>query len=96
MVEALGLLHTRLAPEKAIRLAVRIGIHTGVVVVGEMGGGGRQAQLALGEVPNMASRIEGLAAPNTVARSEATYRLVPGYFDCEALGDQTLRGVAAP
>ena len=96
MVQALGLLNTRLAPEKAIRLAARIGIHTGVVVVGEMGGGGRQEQLALGEVPNIASRIEGLAVPNTVTLSEATYRLVQGYFDCEALGEQTLRGVAAP
>jgi hypothetical protein len=61
-----------------------------------MGGAGRQEQLALGEVPNIASRIEGLAAPNTVAISEATYRLVQGYFACEALGAQTLRGVSEP
>jgi predicted ATPase len=52
--------------------------------------------LALGEVPNVGSRIQGLAAPNTVAISEATYRLVQGYFACEALGAQTLRGVAEP
>src|SRR5713226_4404577 len=65
-----------------------------MVVVGEMGGAGRQEQLALGEVPNIASRIEGLAEANTVAISEATYRLVQGYFDCEALGGQPLRGVA--
>ena len=77
-------------------LALRLGIHTGLVVVGEMGGQGRQEQLALGDVPNIASRIEGLATPNTVAISDATYRLVQGYFDCEALGAQALRGVAAP
>src|SRR5262249_28471059 len=53
-------------------------------------------QLALGEVPNIASRIEGLAKANTVAISDATYRLVQGYFDCDALGEQTLRGVAEP
>jgi predicted ATPase len=61
-----------------------------------MGGQGRQEHLALGEVPNIASRIEGLAAPNTMAMSEATYHLVQGYFVCQDLGAQTLRGVAEP
>src|SRR5262249_11094680 len=45
---------------------------------------------------NIASRIEGLAAPNTIAMSEATYRLVKGYFTCESLGEHTLRGVSQP
>src|SRR5262249_7905271 len=53
-------------------------------------------QLALGEVPNIASRIEGLAAANTLVISDATSRLVQGYFDCQDLGAQTLRGVAEP
>ena len=96
ILDAMGDLHQELQQAKGIQLALRLGIHTGLVVVGEMGGAGRQEQLALGEVPNIASRIEGLAAPNTVAISEATYRLVQGYFDCEALGAQTLRGVAEP
>src|SRR6516225_8273307 len=61
-----------------------------------MGEQGRQEQLALGEVPNIASRIEGLAAPNTMAVSEATYRLVQGYFECQDLGALTLRGVTDP
>jgi hypothetical protein len=61
-----------------------------------MGGEGRQEQLALGEVPNIASRIEGLAAPNTITISAATYRLVEGFFDCQALGEHTLRGVSQP
>jgi len=61
-----------------------------------MGGAGRQEQLALGEVPNIASRIEGLAVPNTMAISEVTYRLIQGYFESQDLGTQTLRGVAAP
>jgi predicted ATPase len=61
-----------------------------------MGGRGRQEQLALGEVPNVCSRIQGLAAPNTIAMSEATYRLVQGYFECQDLGAQTLRGVSEP
>src|SRR5207248_501670 len=64
--------------------------------VGDMGGPGRQEQLALGEVPNIASRIQGLAEPNTVAISDATYRLIQGYFECQDLGAQTLRGVTEP
>jgi class 3 adenylate cyclase len=96
ILEAVADLNTSLEPAKGITLAVRLGIHTGLVVVGAMGGGERQEQLALGEVPNITSRIEGLAAPNTLVISEATYRLVQGYFACEALGAQTLRGVAEP
>src|SRR5262245_1968130 len=89
-------LSQELQQAKGIPLALRMGIHTGLVVIGEMGGGGRQEQLALGEVPNVASRIQGLAEPNTVAISEATYRLIRGYFECQDLGVQTLRGVAQP
>src|SRR4029450_4525198 len=76
ILAAMGDLNTRLQQDKGIQLALHIGIHTGLVVVGQMGGQGRQEQLALGGVPNIASRIEGLAAPNTVAISEATYRLI--------------------
>jgi class 3 adenylate cyclase len=91
ILEAVEALNTRLEPAKEIKLAVRLGIHTGLVVVGEMGGAQRQEQLALGEVPNLAARIQGLAQPNTLAVSEATSRLVEGYFTCEALGEHTLR-----
>ena len=96
ILAAMGDLNKSLQQAKGIQLAIRIGIHTGLVVIGAMGGAGRQEQLALGETPNIAARIQGLAAPNTIAVSEATYRLVQGYFDCEALGVQTLRGVAEP
>src|SRR5207247_2060472 len=96
IVEVMGTLNSRLAQRQGVRLAIRMGIHTGLVVVGAMGGGGRQEQLALGETPNIASRIQGLAAPNTVAISEASYRLAQDYFECHNLGAQTLRGIAAP
>src|SRR5262249_36846419 len=89
-------LHTWLQQDKGIQLALRVGIHTGLVVVGAMGSQGRQEQLALGETPNIAARIQGLAASNTVAISEATLRLVQGYFECQDLGVQTLRGVPQP
>src|SRR2546428_1549036 len=96
MVEALDTLNSHLGQSHGVRLAVRVGIHTGLVVVGEMGGGGRQEQLALGDTPNIAACLQGLAAPDTVVISAATQRLIQGYFTCHDLGSQTLRGVATP
>lgn len=86
-------LNKELQQAKGLHLALRLGIHTGLVVVGAMGGAERQEQLALGETPNIAARIQGLAAPNTLVISEATHRLVQGYFACQDLGAQVLRGV---
>ncbi|HEV8715848.1 MAG TPA: adenylate/guanylate cyclase domain-containing protein [Candidatus Binatia bacterium] len=77
-------------------LQVRIGIHTGPVVVGAIGSGGRQEQLALGEVPNIAARVQALAEPDTMVLSAATHRLVAGLFECQDLGPQTLKGIATP
>jgi len=96
IVAAMGDLNTRLKQAKGVQLVLRVGIHMGLVVVGAMGSGDRQEQLALGETPNIAARIQGLAASNTVVMSEAAYRLVQGYFDCQDLGAQALRGVAEP
>src|SRR5438094_428616 len=96
MLTALQVLNTRLEQDQGIRLAVRLGIHTGLVVVGAMGGVGRQEQLALGETPNIAARLQGLAAPDTVVISEATAQLIQGYFVCQALGAQVLKGLAQP
>ena len=96
MVEALGQLNTRLTQEHGVHLAVRLGIHTGLVVVGEMGGGTRQEQLALGETPNLAARLQGIAMPNTMVISAATYQLLGGFFACQSLGTPLLRGFAQP
>jgi len=96
MVEAVGQLNTRLAQERGVSLAVRLGIHTGLVVVGEVGGGARQEQLALGETPNLAARLQGLAAPNTLVISAATLPLLGGFFAYQSLGTQLLKGFAQP
>src|SRR5215831_3335987 len=96
IVEALGTLNTRLERAHGVRLAVRLGIHTGLVVVGEIGSGGRQEQLALGETPNIAARLQGLAAPDTVVISAATAHLIHGYFVCQSLGAPVLKGLSQP
>ena len=75
---------------------VRIGMHTGQVVVGDVGGRDHREQLALGETPNIAARIQNLAEPNTVVISAATYRLVRGLFECQARGAQAAKGLSAP
>ena len=96
IVTAMQRLNTRLQQDKGMRLAVRIGLHTGPVVVGEMGGGGRHEHLALGDTPNIAARLQSLAAPDTVAVSATTFHLIQGYFVCDELGSYTLKGVPAP
>jgi class 3 adenylate cyclase/predicted ATPase len=96
MVEAIGQLNTRLGHERGIQLAVRLGIHTGLVVGGDVGGGARQEQLALGETPNLAARLQGIAAPNTVVISATTFQLLGGFFACQSLGTQLLKGFAQP
>src|SRR5919197_3133847 len=93
MIEAVAQLNTRLEPERGVQLAVRLGIHTGLVVVGDMGGGPRQELLALGETPNLAARLQGVAAPNTVVISAATVPLLGGFFACQALGPTPLKGL---
>src|SRR5262245_6630222 len=96
MLQSMGRLNARLQAEQAVRLALRLGVHTGLVVVGEMGGGARREQLALGETPNLAARLQALAESDTMVISGATARLVEGVYECRALGLQSLKGIAEP
>jgi len=73
---------------------VRIGIHTGVVVIGQVGTG--REHLALGETPNLAARLQQLAKPDGVLVSEATRKLVEGFFELEFGGKQMLKGYDEP
>lgn len=96
ITETLATLNIRLAADYGVQLAVRLGIHTGPVVVGEMGGGGRHENLALGETPNIAARLESLALPNTTVISSVTAQLVRRSFVLQELGLHELKGVADP
>jgi class 3 adenylate cyclase len=62
------------------RIAVRVGIHTGPVVVGQLGGAGTVETGALGETPNVAAPVQALAEPNSVLITAATHRLIVGVF----------------
>ena len=77
-------------------MQVRIGIHTGLVVIGEIGASGRTEKLALGETPNLAARIQGLAEPNTVLISAATQRLIEEHFECQPFGSHLVKGIDTP
>jgi predicted ATPase/class 3 adenylate cyclase len=95
LVRAMATLNEGLHRERQI--AVRVGIHTGLVVVGEMGAGAaRQMMDVVGETPNIAARLQTLAASDTVLISADTLRLVEGFFAHEALGAQALKGVDRP
>jgi class 3 adenylate cyclase/predicted ATPase len=78
------------------RPQVRIGIHTGLVVVGDVGASGRREQLALGEAPNIAARLQSEALPATMVISDATRELLGGQFALEDLGSKTLKGLSRP
>jgi class 3 adenylate cyclase/predicted ATPase len=78
-------------------LQVRIGIHTGLVVVGEMGAGEVREQMAIvGDTPNIAARLQGIAETDTVVISAATHQLIEGFFDCESIGPHDLKGISRP
>jgi class 3 adenylate cyclase/tetratricopeptide (TPR) repeat protein len=78
---------------EADRLAVRVGIHTGPVVVGH---GGGEAPDVFGETPNLAARVQAAAETDTVVITAATQRLVAGLFVVEDRGPHSLKGIAAP
>src|SRR5690242_15924305 len=78
-------------------LQVRIGIATGLVVVGEpIGSGDARQQTAIGETPNLAARLQGLAEPNQVIIDAATRRQIGGLFGCRDLGTIDLKGLPWP
>ncbi|RZI86655.1 MAG: adenylate cyclase [Rubrivivax sp.] len=97
LVDVIGELPVRpLGLDEALHLSVRIGIHTGLVVIGEIGGGARREHLALGDAPNLAARLQALAEPGTVLISDSTRKLAGAHFSIEDRGQPELKGVREP
>ncbi|UCC14693.1 MAG: AAA family ATPase [Gammaproteobacteria bacterium] len=96
IITALSEMNVRLEKEHGTTISVRVGIHTGPVVIGAVGYGGRQENLALGSTTNIAARFESAAEPNTVLISETTLRLIPGLFVTEEVPMPPLKGVTTP
>jgi predicted ATPase/class 3 adenylate cyclase len=93
LVDAVPNLQTDIGTE----LQVRVGIATGMVVVGDLTGeGAAQEQAVIGETPNLAARLQTLAEPGTVLVSESTHRLTGGHFEYRNLGPVALKGWAEP
>jgi class 3 adenylate cyclase len=87
----------RLEPHTDVRLQARIGIATGTAVVGDLiGEGASREEAVVGDVPNLAARLQALAESGTVAIGEATRRLIGGLFELADLGPHRLKGFAEP
>ena len=91
LIAAVSVLKTHAA------LQTRVGIATGLVVVGDLiGSGASQEQAIVGETPNLAARLQGVAEPNSVVIAESTRKLVGNLFELEDLGARDLKGIAGP
>ena len=91
LVAAVGALKTHTP------LQTRVGIATGLVVVGDLiGSGASQEQAIVGETPNVAARLQGVAEPNSVVIAETTRRLVGNLFELQDVGAQNLKGISGP
>jgi class 3 adenylate cyclase/predicted ATPase len=85
------------ALKSGVALQTRIGIATGLVVVGDLVGSGEaQERGIVGETPNLAARLQGIAEPNTVVIAESTRRLLGNLFELQGLGARGLKGIAGP
>ncbi|MHA1153158.1 MAG: AAA family ATPase, partial [Alphaproteobacteria bacterium] len=97
IIEAMPELGAAQAPLGVVDLAVRVGIDTGLVVVGDiLGEGTAEEASVVGKTPNMAARLQALAQPNQVVIGPLTRELIGGTFSCEDLGAHHLKGFAEP
>ncbi|PCJ19022.1 MAG: hypothetical protein COB04_06495 [Gammaproteobacteria bacterium] len=95
LLATIKVLCNKVEQAKGVSLSVRIGAHTGLVVVGEVGGGDKRT-VALGATPNLAARIQDQARPDSIVVSAVTYRLISSAFECDDMGVFDLKGFSSP
>jgi class 3 adenylate cyclase/tetratricopeptide (TPR) repeat protein len=93
---ALEIVHSVKRASTTENLSVRVGVATGPVVVGETAGTGDQSKLAVGSTPNLAARLQALAAGDQIVIAALTRRLVGNAFELTDLGEHDLKGIAEP
>lgn len=76
-----------------LKLSIRVSVHTGTVVMADLGVGNRRETLALGEAPNIAARLQSYAPENSVVVTESTYQQCKDLFDFKFLGNMSLKGI---
>jgi class 3 adenylate cyclase/tetratricopeptide (TPR) repeat protein len=102
VLAALGIARTlrerpfQAGPGAEVRLSARMGLHTGVVVVGAIGDNLRMDYTAVGDTTHLAARLQQLAEPGAILVSEATHRLVAGYVRAECVGPVAVKGRSEP
>jgi class 3 adenylate cyclase/tetratricopeptide (TPR) repeat protein len=97
IVDAMGALNARIGERHGADLAVRVGVATGPVVVGDrVGEGAAEEAAVVGETPNLAARLQGVAGPDQVVVAPATHGLLEASFEYEDLGEHALKGIDTP
>lgn len=97
IVDSMNGINDTVGREKGVNLAVRVGVATGPVVVGDLiGEGASQESAVVGETPNLAARLQSIAEPNAVVVAPDTHRLTGEQFQFRPLGSRTLKGIAQP
>lgn len=95
IIEAIKTISERYQRELQVPIDVRVGIHTGLVVVGDMDKKDvLEANAIVGQTPNLAARIQSVAEPGALVVSDDTYKLVKGYFENTDLGTHELKGIS--
>ena len=87
---------TPLGQQYGVEVAVRLGLNTGLVIVGAIGDNLRMDYTAIGDTTNVAARLQQVAGPDRIVLSEATHRLMAGYCTTQPLGELSLKGKAEP
>ena len=97
LLAAMEELAIRICATYGVEIQARVGVHTGIVVVGEMGAGEtRESGAIVGETPNIAARVQSVARPGTLVLSASTHSLIEPWITVRAIGRHQLKGVAEP